>query len=351
MDRKGWNGIMDTGAVHFQPFMRRALPMFRNLRLGRLWAAESGHHGPAGYYAYMPQNKARPTVTLLVTDLDNTLWDWFAAWHASFRPMLQHLSQLSGVPQDTLERETRVVHQARRTSEYSYLLNELPSLQRLHAEGTDLLKVYDDAVHILNSNRKRHTRLYPTVLESLRKIRHRGVPIAAYTESVAYWTEWRIRHLELDGVLDVLYSSPDHDFPEGVAVSDLRTRPAAEYGLKRTAHRHVPLGITKPNADVLQTILHHYKRTPEEAVYIGDSLIKDVAMAQQAGVLDVHARYGVADARPEYELLRRVSHWPDNVIAEERRVSTEPSVRPTYAVDHFEDLLKLFAFQLRAEKT
>lgn len=52
----------------------------------------------------MPASIERPEVRLLVTDLDNTLWDWFQAWHASFSAMLAKLVELSAVPQDRLER-------------------------------------------------------------------------------------------------------------------------------------------------------------------------------------------------------------------------------------------------------
>ena len=41
--------------------------------------------------------------TLLVTDLDNTLWDWFEAWFQSFSGMLDRLCELSDVPREVLE--------------------------------------------------------------------------------------------------------------------------------------------------------------------------------------------------------------------------------------------------------
>lgn len=279
---------------------------------------------------------------LLVTDLDNTLWDWFAAWHASFAAMLQRLVEISGVPADILEPQVRKVHQARGTSEYSYLLNEIPALLEASPDVQPLHK-YDDAMHRLHSERKRVTRLYPGVLATLNVLRASGVTIVAYTESVAFWTEWRIKHTGLDGVIDALYSAPDHDLPAGITFEDVRQKPASEYGLRQTKHLHVSRGEVKPNAAVLRSILQDSGRAPEEAVYVGDSVMKDIAMAQSANVLDVHAKYGEVQERAEYELLRRVSHWPDDDVAREKALRGTREVVPTIVLDRgFDQLLPIF---------
>ena len=286
----------------------------------------------------------RPTAELLVVDLDNTLWDWFDAWSKSFEAMLERLVDVSGVPRDTLEPEIRQVHQRRGTTEYSLLLTELPALLALHPADADLLEIYDDVVHVLNKERKQATRLYDGVRETLVKLKQRGVPVIAYTESVAYWTEWRIRTLELDGLIDVLYSAPDHDVPKGMDLTALRRNPKDEYGLKGTEHRHVPRGILKPDPQVLTSIIADRKQRADVTVYVGDSLMKDIAMAQQVGAIDVYARYGVAQDRPGYELLRRVTSWSDQDVERERQIAAQPHVSPTYVIDRFADLLDLFEF-------
>lgn len=283
-------------------------------------------------------------MALLVTDLDNTLWDWFAAWYGSFSAMLTKLAELSGVAQDVLESEIHAVHQQRGTSEYTYLLNELPSL-RVSADGREPMAVYDEAIHVQNSQRKRVTKLYPGVRETLVALRGRGVCVVAYTESLAYWTEWRIRHTGLDGLIDALYSSPDHDLPDGVSFDALRTQSAAAYGLRKTEHRHVPQGVLKPSDEILRSILKNTGCTPEETVYVGDSLMKDVAMAQSVGVWDVHAAYGQPQSRPEYDLLRRVSHWPDVDVARERDLMKTDEIKPTVTLKTgFPELLTNFDF-------
>jgi phosphoglycolate phosphatase len=280
---------------------------------------------------------------ILITDLDNTLWDWFDAWYQSFSAMLARLTEISGVPQEVLEGQIRAIHQERGTTEYSWLIGEVPALIDAAAPA-DPAVVYDDAVHVLNSRRRAATQLYPGVRETLIKLKRLDVRIVAYTESVAYWSEWRIRYTRLDGIIDALYSAPDHDLPAGRDIGDLRMLPPTEYGLRRTRHNHIPRGVLKPNALVLRSILDEQGFRPEEAVYIGDSPMKDIVMAQQAGVLDVYAKYGESQSRAGYDLLRRVSHWSDDDVAQEREIAQSGEiVVPTVTSNRsFDEVLALF---------
>lgn len=278
-----------------------------------------------------------------MTDLDNTLWDWFDAWFESFAALLDRLVELSGVDRGVLEQQVREVHQARGTTEYSNLLREVPALVEA-AAPLDPTEAFDKALHTQNSVRRLRTRLYPRVGDTLRTLRGAGVRIAAYTESGAFWTEWRLRHTGLDGLIDVLYSSPDHDLLAGVKPSELRTGhyDDSHYGLRTTTHRHLPLGVMKPNVKVLRSILDEEACQPSETVYVGDSLMKDIAMAQDAGVLDVYAAYGRSQDRPEYDLLRRVTHWSDDDVERERRLTHRQVVASVTCRKGFDEVLPLF---------
>lgn len=258
---------------------------------------------------------------ILITDLDNTLWDWFEAWYQSFSALLKGLHETTGIDQTLLEDQIRCVHQQRGTTEYSNLIREVPALVDF-AKGRDPFDVFDEALHAQSSARRRATRLYPGVFDVLEVLKARGVRIVAYTESGAYWTEWRIQHTGLDGIIDVLYSSPDHDLAAGLTPADLRTgRYQGTYGLTSTAHRQVPLGVLKPNVHVLSTILREQGCALSQASYLGDSLMKDIAMAQAAGVPDIHAAYGQVQHRHEYDLLRRVTHWTEADVEKERKLA------------------------------
>jgi FMN phosphatase YigB (HAD superfamily) len=195
----------------------------------------------------------KPKVSLLVTDLDNTLYDWFEIWYRSFAPMLEELVRISGVPQRQLEEEIRQVHQERGTSEYSHLIQELPSLRK--GGEQELAATYSSAIDAFREGRKQAMRLYDGVAQTLAAIRAGGATVVAYTESLAFYTAMRIRWLGLDGTIDYLYSPADHDFPAGVSVEDLRQFNGDHYALKATRHRHTPPGVLKPARDVLSSII------------------------------------------------------------------------------------------------
>lgn len=282
-------------------------------------------------------------ISLLVTDVDNTLYDWLEIWYSSFSALLDETVRISGAPRELLEQQMRSVHQRAGTAEYFHVLQELPALRDLHGTA-DYIDLYQPAIAAFRSARARTMRLYPGVRETLVAIRQHGTRIVAYTESQAFYTSLRFRWLELDGLVDVLYSPADPEHALEVNLLDIRHYPDDHYLLRETEHRHTPAGHYKPDTEVLKSIVDEFGESPRSTLYVGDSLLKDIAMAQELGVRDAHAAYGVAQSRTEYELLRRVSHWTDDDVARERVMLERPVVKPTVALSEFGELLDVFSF-------
>jgi hypothetical protein len=73
--------------------------------------------------------------------------------------------------------------------------------------------------------------------------------------------------------------------------------------------------------------------------------MKDVAMAQSVGAIDVLAEYGISVNRDGYELLRRVSHWTKADIERERQLAANQTVVPRYVLkEQFAELLDIVDF-------
>lgn len=279
--------------------------------------------------------------TVLITDVDNTLFDWVDIWYRSFRAMLNEVCAISGIDECKLYPSISKIHQTHQTSEYAFLLENIPELKSKY--GSDTLEILSPAIIAFREARRSALRLYPGVLETLRELRANGVVIVAYTESQEFYTQYRFRKLGLDQLIDYLYSPPDHELPVE-DVRALRKYNPETYQMKLTEQRHTPRGETKPNPHILMSILDDLEITPEQALYVGDSKMKDIAMAQDASVLDAWAEYGQAQHREQYELLKKVTHWTPDQVRREAEVNSGRKVEPTHTLkEQFSEVLSFFS--------
>ncbi|MCO7536173.1 HAD family hydrolase [Pseudomonas asiatica] len=268
---------------------------------------------------------------LVITDVDNTLFDWQRLWYECFSAMSEKAIEISGIDADQFYAECSSLHQLHGTSEYSFVLTELPSFQKMYGRG--VREAMEPAIAEFRKARASNLKLYGGVSDTLDTLKKRGVTIAAFTESKAYYTNSRFRKLGLDGKIDFLYSPKDHELP---------TDKKSEYSeLESTQHLFTPEGEFKPNPHILLSIVEQLGFKVCETIYIGDNLLKDVYMAQQAEVLDVYAQYGAAQHRAvEYDLLKKVTHWTPEMVEREKQALRPGAVSPTFvAKKSFEEII------------
>jgi FMN phosphatase YigB (HAD superfamily) len=294
------------------------------------------------------EDNMKPKISLIITDLDNTLFDWILMWHSGFSAMLEKLVKNSGIQQKILEADIQTVFQKHGTSEYAFLIGEIPCLLALHPDE-DLTVVYKEAIDAYRIARKNTLKLYPGVTDTLKTLKSRGCMVVAYTESMEFYTMRRIKKLELDGLLDYVYSPPDHGKP----TDHKRYYDDSHYTLQHTIQRFTPFGELKPNPHILKKIIQDegINAITDKTIYIGDSLMKDIAMAQDAGVRDVYAKYGLAQNTIAYEQLRRVTHWTIEEVEREKLINASREVTPSFVLDKsFDQILDLFEFVPHNEK-
>ena len=176
--------------------------------------------------------------------------------------------------------------------------------------------------------------------EAKHKLKRHNVRIVGYTESKEYYSNYRLHKLGLDGLIDVLYSPPDHKIPDDKNIKKSNL-------LFHTINKHTPENELKPNPALLLHIINEIGAAPEECLYIGDSKMKDIAMAQDAGVTDVFAEYGVSHFNDKkdirYDLLRDVTHWTDEDVEREKKInSNRRLVSPSFVVNKFSEIIPFF---------
>lgn len=281
------------------------------------------------------------TKKVLITDLDNTLFDWVKLWGACFNAMLQKIESISGIPSATLKPQIRSIFQKHGTSEYSFLIEELTILKD-RFPNEELIEKFKPAVEAFRDARRINLNLYPTVAEALLKIKGSGALIVGYTESMSFYSNYRARRLGLDGVIDYIFSPKDHDLPENI--SDIRKYPSSHYEFRFTKSLHTPEGKLKPNSDVLLSIIAQVGAIPQECAYVGDSLHKDIVMAKDVGVTDLYAQYGRAQDTDIYQTLREVTHWSDEEVEREKSIYNR-DVSPSITLENsFSEIFNYIQF-------
>lgn len=282
-------------------------------------------------------------VNLLITDLDNTLYDWVGSFVPAMYEMVRVAAVLMHTSEAELLDEIREENQKNRTSERPFSLLSTRSVMRAFGSesGAAARSALDPAFRAFNAERKRRMRLFDGVYESLKQVRSSGVPIVIYTEAEVASALFRIEKLGLWPEVDAIYASVG-----GWAQHPDRFRQQHYEGMLNSG-KVVLLaeGHRKPSPETLASICRAYGVRPAETVYVGDSLTKDVGMAIQAGVIAVWARYGNVAEGDAWRKLVRISHWTQEDVQREESLRADfGKIKPEFEIGQFSELLDLFAF-------
>jgi FMN phosphatase YigB (HAD superfamily) len=291
-----------------------------------------------------------PRFELLITDLDNTLYDWEAFFIPSFLAMLGEVERISGVPRDLLETSFRKVYQHHRTTEYAFVLQEADALRKIDAGLTpaEVFAKYDTAIHAFRSARRRTLRLYPGVKSTLTSIRDAGVTLVAHSDSPMEYVSRRLRQLDIDALFDAVSAPRDHGIPPSLAAAPIRQAPDSDVGARTRLIEFNP-ELRKPDPAALDPLFAAFPANRNRTVYVGDNLSRDVLIAQRAGIKSAWARYGAKHDEVLREQLYRITYWTDADVAAETRLREEAAAHPpTYVLDTFTDLLAVVGLDDRS---
>ena len=181
-------------------------------------------------------------------------------------------------------------------------------------------------------------RPYDGVQETLSELRAGGRVIVAHTDAMMAYADLRLEQLGLSGLIDELVATEDHPVPAG-ARDDLSYLPLSRFREHSAAqHTSIPTELRKPHPQPLLALLTRYNVRPQEALYVGDSLFRDVAMAQAAGIVDVYAAYGRSYAPELWQRLVDVTHWTAEDVRREQLLASAP-VKPSHRVNSFRALI------------
>jgi FMN phosphatase YigB (HAD superfamily) len=273
--------------------------------------------------------------SLLILDFDNTLYDWVNMWHTSFNVLLDIVINMTKINKYIIEKDIQGIFQERGTTEYTKVMLDLfitnPKYRKINYLA-GILK----ATKLFREKKISNITLYPNVLETLRNIESTGCKIILFTESMEQYTTPRIKSLDLDGIIPFIFTTTNSN-------NDW----TGYFPLYRSKVFHLPDGDKKPDPNVLLDIIKTVDSSIslEQVVYVGDSLMKDIAMAQSANVTDIYAKYGMSQNTDAYEQLRRVTHWTKDAVEEEKRIYSKGKIEPTFTLEKsFADITQYISF-------
>ncbi len=182
-------------------------------------------------------------------------------------------------------------------------------------------------------------KLYDGVLSTLRYVHEQGTTVVAYTDAHASSALERLCRLDLTNVISKLYA-PQHDLDGGILESTIALRNLAnDYIFPLSANDR------KPNPQVLIDISNSHNVRIERTLYVGDSLVRDIYMANRAGAHSSWAKYGTDFDQQLWRQLVRVTHWTEKDVIRENELRSEASnASPEVTLLSFSDILDHFSF-------
>lgn len=282
---------------------------------------------------------SRVTRRVVFVDLDNTLYDWVRFFAPALRGMCRVLSSMANLPLGEIYEELKGIFRTHGTVEYSFAVQELPSLQALHPglSGPDIANIYRPAIDVFQHRRRMYLHPYPGVEEGLFALRRAGSEVYGVTDSRRWQALNRLRQLRLEGYFDGLFCVEDHAQPSIRDIDLIRTRPSEHYmsAIKRVVT--LPWGLRKPDPALLHYAIAMVGGHGAHFIYIGDSLVKDIQMAQRAGVYDVWARYGTRVSALDFGTIVRVTDWSQRAVREAlHQTPLRLRVAPSSVADSFD---------------
>lgn len=208
-------------------------------------------------------------IKLLISDLDDTLYDWTGFFVPAFYAMADEIARMTGISQAELINEYRAAHQRLGSVEYPYATLELPSIQAYygHAPADEIKAALRPAFNVFNAMRDSHLQLFPGVEEMLKTLSAMGITLIAYTESSKENGFYRLQKLGIEPYFKHVYTF-ESQFKSAYAVSEkVRT-----------------VRSRKPDVAVLERICAGEGYDKADVVYLGDNLTKDMYMAKLANV-------------------------------------------------------------------
>lgn len=281
----------------------------------------------------MNDSAAMSPARLLITDIDNTLFNWVDYFGPSFRSMIHMLSRTTEIDEATLTENFQQVYDKFGTTEYSFALQHL---KVLHGVPQDrLAELIDRSMTSFGRTRRKYMHPYPGVRETLRELHTDGVFIVAATNAPLYTAWSKLKRLGLSrffiGIAAWEGYQADEDDSVGRSLSLASKQALPEYTWP--IHRR----DLKPSREMYHSIMQSIPANPESTWVVGDSMRNDIGPALSLGLNALWAVYGLTFSEKN---LRTVQMLTPGGPAEVKEVYSQETKVLVPALKEFAEILR-----------
>ncbi|MCL4299776.1 MAG: HAD family hydrolase [Anaerolineae bacterium] len=272
---------------------------------------------------------------IILTDLDNTIYNWVDYFAPSFRGMVHALSKRTGIAEDNIIANFKRVYGQEETLEYAFSVQKLEMCRgKSEDEIKELVRVAKGA---FSRVRGKNLKPYPNVKETLVAFKKENIPIIGVTNAPIFQAERRLRQLRLDGLFYGLVGWQGRDVPEDYPwTKEIKQRAEqGKYPTRITEKWSLTPDKLKPNSFGYLKVIEKLGVDIEQVYCVGDSLHKDIKPALELGAIGIWARYGQSYKPENFETLLAITYWSQERIS---AVYEEKVVTPTFIIDDFSEL-------------
>jgi FMN phosphatase YigB (HAD superfamily) len=281
--------------------------------------------------------------SVLIFDVDNTLYDFVDFFGPSFRSMVHALAKTERLPESEIIRSARAVYQRAGTLEHQFLIQSMDIFaSRAPIERERLIRLARVA---FSKTRNARLKLYDGMGEVMASARANGFKCVCVTNAPYYHVEGRLRDLNVLALIDGLVAW------EGSGVDESRPDYVRKYsGRKEQLQKRLQLFCTAESTN-LKPATYPFKvianRFGSRFHYfaIGDSIAKDLQPARAAGMNTIWARYGTKVDPRNLATLLEVTPW----TAQEIALSKEKLAEPDFVADSPRDIARILNIPMQAE--
>jgi len=272
---------------------------------------------------------------LLITDLDNTLYNWMDYFAPSFRGMVHALSREMNVEEDFLYAEFKKVFSKSGSVEYSFAIQELEFVQQLSKE--EIQKFVDLGKQVFSRVRQKNLVPYDGVEQTLKWATQAGILVIGVSNAPLFHAQRRLTKLNIDKYFYGLAAwegneTPDNEhttkITERVKNNSYRSRVKRLWSFTKDETKPSNLGYKRVITDLANDFSSTY--------IVGDSIAKDIEPAMELGAIGIWAKYGLDFERKNYETVLKITPWTDKKQEEAYLHKTK---EPDYTINSFSEIM------------